>query len=121
MNLLERWAQSQQLGPVSNSRRFSVTFDQVRLHLIELHPGQVVLQARICDLPTATTQRERTTERALHIALARARASHSHLMVDEDQSAFWLQRRARPGADVSDLDQEVEGLINDIELWRTAL
>ena len=41
MNLIERWAQSQNLGPVTNNRRFAVTLDQVRVHLLELHPGQV--------------------------------------------------------------------------------
>lgn len=121
MNLIERWAQSQNLGPVTNNRRFAVTFDQVRVHLLELHPGQVVLEARIADVPTVQTTHERTLNRILQIALARARASSSHLMVDDEQSAFWLQRRLRPGAGTDDLDSELEQLVNDIEFWRTAL
>ena len=80
MNLIERWAQSLDLGPVSNNRRFAVTFDQVRLHVVEIYPGQVAIEARICDLPTAATVRDRTIERMLKIALGRARASANHVM-----------------------------------------
>lgn len=121
MNLIERWAQAQDLGPVNNNRKFAVTFDQVRVHLLEIHPGQVILQARVCDIPGPVAQREQTIERAMRIALAQARTSSSNLSVDEEQSAFWLQRRVGSGADLQDLDQAVECLINDIELWRTAL
>jgi hypothetical protein len=121
MNLIERWAQAQDLGPVSNNRRFAVTIDQVRIHLLELHPGQVVLEARIADVPTAPAVHERTLERAMQIALARARESRSHLMVDDDQAAFWLQRCIRPGAGLEELDQDIGELVNDIELWRSAL
>ncbi len=121
MNLIERWASSQDLGPVANNRKFAVNLDQVRVHLLELHAGQVVLEARICDVPTTPNEREKIIARAMQIGLARARTSASHLVVDSDQSAFWLQRRAKPGADTPDLDQEVEHLVNDIELWRTAL
>ena len=121
MNLIEQWAQSMDLGPVTNNRRFAVTFDQVRLHLLEMHPGQVVLEARICDLPSVPNQRERAIERVMKIALARARASASHLMLDEEQSAFWLQRRVQAGAQVQDLDKAVESMVNDIDLWRQAL
>lgn len=120
MNLIERWAQAQDLGPVSNNRKFSVTFDQVRLHLLETHPGLVVVQARVSDIPVQPTQRERAIERAMHIAFAQANKSSSNLTVDEDQSAFWLQRQLDMGARLEELDQAVEGLINDIELWRTA-
>jgi hypothetical protein len=121
MNLIERWAQSQELGPVPNNRKFAFNLDQVRVHLLELNPGQVVLEARICDVPVAPNEREKTIQRAMQIGLARARPSSSHLMVDSDQSAFWLQRKAPKGADLAELDQEVEALVNDIELWRTAL
>lgn len=120
MNLIERWAQQMDLGPVANNRRLATNLDQVRLHLLEIHPGQVVVQARICDLPVAPTQRGRTIERALQIALARARDSASQLMLDEDQAAFWLQRRVQ-GDRLDELDRAVEGLVNDIELWRATL
>ena len=121
MNLIERWAQSLDLGPVSNNRRFAVTFDQVRLHVVEIYPGQVAIEARICDLPTPATVRDRTIERMLKIALGRARASANHVMVDEDQSAFWLQHRLPAGSDLAELELAVERLINDIDLWRQAL
>ncbi len=121
MNLIERWAQSQNLGPVDNNRRFAVNIDQARVHLLELHPGQCVIESRLCDIPVAPALQERTLHRALHIALARARTSASHLTVDDDQSAFWLQRRLPAGAGVEELDQAIGELVNDIELWRTAL
>ena len=121
MNLIEQWAQSMDLGPVSNNARFAVTFDQVRLHLLEIHPGQVMIEARICDIPTLPTQRDPTLERVMKIALGRALASPNHVMVDDNQSAIWLQRRLDKEADVQQLDLAVEGLINDIDLWRKAL
>jgi hypothetical protein len=121
MNLIERWAQTQDLGPLTQTKRLAVTFDQSRVHLIELPTQQLLLEARVCDLPVQASERERTLERVLTIALARSRASSSHVMVDSDASAFWLQRCLPAGADVPDLDLAVEGLVNDIELWRTAL
>lgn len=121
MNLIERWAQSQDLGPVSNNRRFAVNIDQVRIHLLELHPGQCVIESRICEIPAAPAQQEKSLHRALQIALARARESASQLVVDEEQSSFWLQRRLRPGAALEELERNIEELVNDIELWRTAL
>ncbi len=121
MNLIERWAQSRNLGPVSNNRHFSVNIDQARVHLLELHPGQCVIESRITDVPASPALQERTVHKALHIALGRARASANHLMVDDDQSAFWLQRRLRPGTGLQELDDAIGELVNDIELWRTAL
>ena len=121
MNLIERWAQSQDLGPVSNPRRFAVNIDQARIHLLELHPGQCVIESRICELPVAPGQQEKMLLRALHISLARARDSASQLVVDDDASSFWLQRRLQPGAGLEELDSNIEELVNDIELWRTAL
>lgn len=121
MNLIERWAQSQDLGPVSNKRRFAVNIDQARIHLLELHPGQCMIESRICELPVASAQQEKALHRALQIALARARDSASQLVVDEEQSSFWLQRLVQAGAGVEELDRHIEALVNDIELWRTAL
>jgi hypothetical protein len=120
MNLIERWAEYMELGPLSNNRRLALTLDRVRVHLLEIHPGQVIVQARLCDLPLQTTQRERTIERAGQSALARLQTSASVLTVDEDQSAFWLQQRVQ-GSDLQTLERAVEGLVNDIELWRAAL
>lgn len=120
MNMIERWAEHMALGPLDNNRRLALTLDQVRVHLLELHPGQVIVQARLCDLPLHGNQRERAIERAGQIALARLQASASVLTVDEDQSAFWLQRRV-PATDLDTLDKAVEALVNDIELWRAAL
>lgn len=121
MNLIERWAQSHNLGPVNNNRRFAVNIDQARIHLLELHPGQCMIEARICEIPAASAQQEKTLHRALQLALARARGSASQLVVDDEQSSFWLQRRLSPSDGVDDLDRHVEALVNDIELWRAAL
>jgi hypothetical protein len=42
-------------------------------------------------------------------------------MVDDNQSAIWLQRRLDKETDVQQLDLAAEALINDIDLWRKAL
>jgi hypothetical protein len=121
MNLIEEWARAKNLGPVNNPRRFAVTFDAVRVHLIEVHPGQLALEARLCDLPVQPNQRERSVERIMAIGLGRARESAHHVMLDEHRSAYWLQRRLPPGTQVPELETAVEELVNDVELWRKAL
>jgi len=121
MNLIEEWAQARNLGPVTNPRHFAVTFDSVRVHLLEVHPGQLAIESRISDLPVQPTSRERSIERVMAIALGRARSSEHHVMLDEHRSAFWLQRRLPSGLQPAQLDTAVEELINDIDLWRKAL
>jgi hypothetical protein len=121
MNLIEQWAQSMGLAPLNAQRKLSLTVDQVRLHVLEVQPGQLAIEARICEVPTLPAARERTMERVLKIALGRARDSDNHLMVDDEQSAFWLQKRISALAPVQALDKAVEDLVNDIELWRQAL
>ena len=90
------------------------------MHLLEIHPGQIIVQARLCELPAGGSQRERAVEKAAQVALARLRSSASVLTTDEDETSLWLQRRV-PAEDLLTLDRAVEGLANDIDLWRLAL
>ncbi|MEN9774551.1 MAG: hypothetical protein RL322_1621 [Pseudomonadota bacterium] len=101
--------------------RASITFDSVRVHLTILGSGQILIEARICDLPALGGDRERTVFRLTQIALARMRDNPAALSIDEDGAACWLQRRMAGTIQRHELDEGVESLINEVERWRAAL
>lgn len=121
MNAIERWAQHMGLPAPDQPSQLALTVDAARVHLRSIQAGQLMVEARVCDLPETPAVRSRLVERALQLSLARARKSLCHPAVDEDQSALWLQQRIEAPDDLQAVDQAVESLVNEIELWRQAL
>ena len=123
VQLINEWIRHNAL-PVSLpwvGPRASITFDAVRVHLTILASGQILVEARICDLPAPRGDRERIVFRLSQVALARMRDNPAVLSIDEDGAACWLQRRVPGTIQRHELDDAVEALINEIERWRAAL
>jgi len=123
VQVINDWIRQNQL-PVSlpwTGPRASLTFDAVRLHLQLLAGGIVMAEARICDLPAAPTERDRLLSRLAQISLARMRDNRAVLSVDVDGAAAWLQRRIGQSFQLHELDEAVEAMVNEVELWRSAL
>jgi hypothetical protein len=99
----------------------SLSFDSVRVHLHVLGSGAILLEARLCDLPEAPTARDQLLMRLGRTSLGRMRDNPAVLSVDADGSAAWLQRRVQPAIPPHELDEAVEALVNEIELWRSLL
>jgi hypothetical protein len=99
----------------------SVTFDSVRVQLHLVAGGAILLEARVCDLPESTNERERVVFQLGQIALGRVRNNAAALSVDHDGVAAWLQRRLPASTQMYELEDAIEALVNEIELWRAAL
>lgn len=121
MSAIERWAQHMGVPAPEQPNHLALTIDTARVHLRRIQGGQLMVEGRVCDLPETATVRSRLVERALQLSLARSRTSLCHPAVDEDQSALWLQQRIDAPDDLNAVDQAVEDLVNEIELWRRAL
>lgn len=121
MSAIERWARHMGLPAPQQADHLALTIDKARVHLRHIQSGQLMVEGRVCDLPETASVRSRLVERALQLSLARSRASLCHPAVDENQSALWLQQRIDAPDDLHALDQAVEDLVNEIELWRQAL
>ena len=99
----------------------SLSFDTVRVHLHLLSGGVILLEARICDLPEAPSARDKLMLRLTGTSLGRLRENPAVLSVDGDGASAWLQRRILPGIALHELDEAVEALVNEVELWRSLL
>jgi Tir chaperone protein (CesT) family len=126
--LIPQWIQSLNLplpvdgtGQPQDQGRWSVTFDQVRVHLLALHDDQVLLQARIIDVPSIASESEKLLTRALQTASARMRETDVGLCADPDGSALWLQVRLPKRSATHQLHQAVQRLVQEVELWRRVL
>lgn len=123
VQVINEWIRQNQL-PVAlpwQGPRASVTFDAVRLHLQLLPGGQVMAEARICDLPSSPNERDRVLTRLAQVSLGRLRNNPAVLSVDSDAAAAWLQYRIGQSFQLHELDEAVEVMVNEVELWRAAL
>lgn len=122
--LIEHWAERQGIPAdayAAGGTRLAVTFDTVRVHLVDLRGRAVLVEARIADLPVAPAARATVIEKALKVAAARLRASAVSLTTDDADSALWLQRRIPADAGPELLTSAVEDLVNEVELWRKVI
>jgi hypothetical protein len=121
--LISDWARSAgiDLGLVGAARHVTVTFDRVRLHLLELPGRGTLLESRIADLPMSPSERDRMVQSAMSGATGRMRDSPVVLCVNEESSALMLQLRVPLGADVQIFGAAVEKMVNEVDLWRAIL
>ena len=122
-SLIARWADEQSLAQPTGgtAARLAMTVDRVRVHLIELPSQNVLIEARITDLPLAAGAREKLLQRALSAATSRMHHSNLTLVADHEGNALCLQSRVEAQADLPTLSHAIERLVNEIELWRAAL
>lgn len=99
----------------------SLSFDSVRVHLNVLGGDAILLEARVCDLPGSPSARDRLLLQLGRTSLGRMRDNPAALSVDTDGAAAWLQRRIPPSVLPHQLDEAVEALVNEVELWRSLL
>lgn len=120
---IEDWAKSNgyELTRDPSSTRLSLTFDSVRTHFHVLAGNTILLEARLCDLPQGLNDRERVLDRAMTVSAGRLRDNPSILSCDDSRSALWLQRRLPGGISTTSLDEAVEQLVNEIDMWRVLL
>jgi hypothetical protein len=122
-NLIESWAQSHGIaldeGAVRN--RVAVTFDRVRVHLIDLGGQGLLAEARLLLLPTAQGERDRVIERALGLAAGRLLQTPVRLCAQEPGDALWLQHDLPESSDLVEIDLAVGCLVDEIELLRGLL
>ncbi len=126
--LIAQWLQSQDVagspegsGHAQGQGRWVIAFDQVRVHLMELNDKIILLQARVMDIPSQAGTSEKLLTRAMQTASARLNTSPTGLSVDADGSALWLQVQLPTDSSINQMTQAVQGLINEVELWRHAL
>ena len=112
MNLIERWAQSMGLEKPDNPHRYAVTFDQVRVHLFQIHSAQPAIEARICDLPSQPSARERLIERALQANRERLGADELELSMDWNNLGLLQKDRGQ----LAEAERNGEGRMPDLVL-----
>ena len=118
--LIESWAHTMDCHPGAPLRepKLSVSFDRVRVHLSELPNHMLLVESRVCDLPPTPTEQDRVVTRLLGLSLARMQSNRASLCVDSDRNALWLQRRLKNESTTDQLNEAVEALVNEVDLWR---
>lgn len=122
-NLIQKWAAEHDIsvaGGVS-PERLSLTIDRVRVHLVALRSREILVEARVIDLPEAGVQRDKLLERVMTSATARMRDSAMTLTVDANAVSIWLQTRVGIEAFTDQLDQAIAKLVSEVEMWRGVL
>jgi hypothetical protein len=126
--LIAQWLQNQHVagsqegsGHAQGQGRWVIAFDQVRVHLMELNEKLILLQARVMDIPNQGNASEKLLTRAMQTSCARLNTSPTGLCVDADGAALWLQVQLPTDSSLNQMTQAVQGLINEVELWRHAL
>jgi len=118
--LIESWAHTLGCHPGAPlcEPKLSVNFDQVRVHLSELPNLLLLVESRVCDLPTTLAEQDRVVTRLLGLSLARMQSNRASLCVDSERNALWLQRSLTNDITTDQLNEAVEALVNEIDLWR---
>ena len=121
--LIADWARyaGLDLKSAGAARQINVTFDRVRVQLLELPSQGILLESRIADLPMSASEVDRVVQRALAASTGRMRDSPVVLCANDDASALLLQLQVSPGADVLALNAAIEKLVNEVDVWRALL
>ncbi len=119
-NLIQQWAIANNL-PLSDelkAGRLSVTIDRVRVHLLTLRTGEILVEARVRDLPSASIEQDQLLHKALALSTARMSEAFASPVVDSTATVLKLQTRVAPNASGDDLEKSVSMIVNEVELWR---
>ena len=118
--LIGRWAADNGLPPPSptSAGQLSVTIDRVRVHLVTLRAGEVLVEARVRDLPAALAERSQMLQKALELSTARMSESAASPVVDAGASYLKLQVRISAQSTSDEFDKALSMIVNEVELWR---
>ncbi len=122
-NLMQQWAiannipQSEDLS----AGRLSITIDRVRVHLLTLRSSEILVEARVRDLPSAPIEQNQLLQKALALSTARMSEVPVSPVVDEAATLLKLQARVSPLATADELDKTVSMVVNEVEFWRGML
>lgn len=121
--LIQSWALSHGIEPNDGSvrNRVAVTFDRVRVHLIDLSGRGMIAEARLVLLPAAPRERDRLIERALSLAAGRMLQTPVRLCAQEEGDALWLQIDVPDACGIAEIDAAVGRLVDEVELLRGIL
>lgn len=122
-SLIDLWAAEHDLPLDTRGARRQVawTIDRVRVHMREQATGEVLVFARVADLPTDERARGDVLWRAMSVSAVRMRHSTAVLATDEEAVALTLQVLLPSESDLIAMDGAVEHLVNEVETWRAVL
>ena len=122
-SLIDLWATEQglTLDTQGGRRQVALTVDRVRVQLRELPQNNILVHARVIDIPSDLSGRDNCLSRALSVSTARMRSSSAVLAADGDGASLWLQIAVPLDAGTADLGRAVEHLVNEVEIWRGVL
>lgn len=107
--------------PRSDGATLLVFDGRIRLLCHQLPAGELVLEHRLCPMPSAARQQDALLEEAGRQMLSQL-LTHSHSMVlAPDQSALLLQQAVPAGATRLEFEAVLEEFLNVIEQWRLVL
>lgn len=119
-SLIGQWASDHGLPPPSptSAGQLSVTIDRVRVHLVTLRANEVLVEARVRDLPATMAERSHMLRKSLELSTARMSESAAAPVVDPGASCLKLQTRVSTQSTPDQLDKAVSMIVNEVELWR---
>lgn len=121
--LIHQWAATHglQTGLQGGAGNLSVTIDRVRVHLVTSRSSEIVVEARVRDLPLAPDERSRLLRKALELSTARMTTSAAGPAVDPTGSTLKLQTRVSANSTIDEFDRAVSMIVGEVELWRELL
>ena len=123
LDLINAWAGSRGLsGRITvPGTALSFAMGEVRVTLRELSRNNILIRARVIDIPRDATAQDNRVRKAMEVALGRVRESACVLAVDAECGALWLQRRADAAASIHELGTMIDELVSEVDLWREIL
>lgn len=120
---MQQWAIANNIPLTDELRagRLSLTIDRVRIHLLTLRSGEILVEARVRDLPSASIEQNQLLQKALALSTARMSEVAVSPVVDEAATLLKLQTRLAPLATADELDKTVSMVVNEVEFWRGVL
>ena len=122
--LLSEWAASRgiELRPRDHDGRIAFNVDDAyRVYLYPAPDNRLLIESRVCDLPTEADARRQLVMEALEAATGRIRGSAARLAVDAEESVLVLQAEARTDDGLEPFTSALGGFINSLADWRLRL
>ncbi|NBS63073.1 MAG: hypothetical protein EBT33_01830 [Betaproteobacteria bacterium] len=121
--MIQQWAAANglKLPPTAPPDQLSLTIDRVRVHLVTFRSGEILVEARVRDLPSAPAEQAALLRKALALSTARMAEVAAGPVVDPACSFLKLQARVPAQSGTEELDKAVSVIVNEVEFWRGVL
>ncbi|MFZ9506147.1 MAG: CesT family type III secretion system chaperone [Burkholderiaceae bacterium] len=121
--LIQQWAAANglELPPTAPPDQLSLTIDRVRVHLVTFRSGEILVEARVRDLPSGPVEQDALLRKALALSTARMAEVAAGPVIDPACSLLKLQARVPPQSSTEELDKAVSVIVNEVEFWRGVL